>query len=68
MVKNLKQEHISGEAGIYMVKNLKQEHISGEARISMVKNLTQNGTCGTELILNCTHGAELQQRRQEARR
>ena len=29
-MKNLKQEHISGEARIYMVKNLKQEHISGE--------------------------------------
>ena len=67
MVKNLKQEHISGEARIYMEKNLKQEHISGEARISVVKNLTQNSTHGTQLILNCTCGAELQQRRQEAR-
>ena len=42
-----------------MVKNLKQEHISSETRISMVKNLTQNSTHCTELILNCTHGAEL---------
>ena len=50
-----------------MVKNLKQEHISGEARIYMVKNLTQNSMHGTELILNCTCGAELQQIRQEAR-
>ena len=50
-----------------MVKNLKPEHISGEARISVVKNLTQTNMRGTELILNCTCGAELKQRRQEAR-
>ena len=52
---------------ISVVKNLTQEHISGEARISMVKNISQNNTHGAELILNCTHGAELQQRRQEAK-
>ena len=67
----MKQESIHGEELkteiISMVKNLKQEHISGEAKISMVKNLTQKSTHGTELILNCTHGAELQQRRQDAR-
>ena len=33
----------------------------------MVKNLTQNSMHGTELILNYTCGAELKQRRQEAR-
>ena len=33
----------------------------------MVKNLMQKSMHGTELILNYTHGAELKQRRQEAR-
>ena len=33
----------------------------------MVKNLTQNSKHGTELILNYMQGAELKQRRQEAR-
>ena len=33
----------------------------------MVKNLSQNSMHDTELILNYTCGAELKQRRQEAR-
>ena len=33
----------------------------------MVKDLPQNSTHGTELILNYTYGAELKERRQEAR-
>ena len=33
----------------------------------MVRNLKENSTHGTELILNFTCGAELKQRRQEAK-
>ena len=54
-VKRDENENISGE-------ELNTEHTSGESRISMVKNLTQIRTLVTEMILNSTHGAELQRR------
>ena len=78
----MKQESICGEELkteiIFMVKNLKQKNITGEALKKKQKKTEEYPWCrtyhrtvhmvhGTELILKYTHGAELKQRRQEAR-